>query len=411
MLNAHRNKRDSFLNFINYVEEAGSGHELKDSPINWIATLDRASKLGVDSIIYHRMKQGGMLPRVPEEIVDRCKASFYWSQARNMQRFGRLKEVLRVFTFEQIPIIALKGAALAELVYPQMGLRPMADVDLLVHEEDLTKAEQLLVSLGFHANERNHSREWYRMHHHHLVPYVSRDRSLMIELHHRLIPLGAPIAISNDDLWERSRPVDITQESCRILSPEDFLIHLSLHLAVDSYIGKMRVLYDLAETIKHYQKEIDWDQLINIANGYRISKYLYYAFWLAKGTVRAGVPSPVLDILKFHFSGLPFEDQLVKAVIRKVVVIYEKNKHPVGYRPAYTLKYVEALLREKSGYSVEYIDQQITKLTIRDIEQKIQTSQPRVVAFDVTTLNMEASADLCKRLSEQKRFFVLLLGR
>jgi len=328
MLNAHRNKSDSFLNFINFVEEGGASHELKDAHINWLGNFDRANQLGIGSIIYHRMKQGGMLQHVPEEIVEQSKARYYWNQARNMKRFARLREVLGAFSSAQIPVIALKGAALAEHVYPQMGLRPMADVDLLVHEEDLTNAEQLLVSLGFHANEGNHPREWFRTHHHHLVPYVSSDGSLIIELHHRLIALEAPIAIPNNDLWERARFANISGVECRILSPEDLLMHLSLHMAVDAYFGKVRVLYDLRETIRHYQKEIDWDTFINIAKAYRISKYLYYAFWLAKVTVRAEVPTQVLSTLRSHFCGLPFEDHVVKGVIQKVIVLHEANKHP-----------------------------------------------------------------------------------
>ena len=328
MLNAHRNKSDSFLNFINYVDETGSSHELQESHINWMGNLDRASQLGVDSIIFHRMKQGEMLSRVPEWIVDRFKVRFYWNQARNMKRFGRLKEVLDGFSLEEIPVIALKGAVLAQLVYDHMGLRPMNDVDLLVHEKDLSRAERLLISLGFHASEGIYSKEWFQKHHHHIVPYVSKDGSLIIELHHHLIAYDIPVVIPNEDLWERSYPVQITGVACRMLSLEDLLIHLSLHLAVDQYCGKMRVLYDLAETIKHYQKEIDWDRLINIVNGYRISKYLYYAFWLAQVTVRADVPSQVLSILRDHVSGLPMEDRFLKAAIRKVVVHKDKNKYP-----------------------------------------------------------------------------------
>lgn len=319
---------DSFFNFLNYVEEGGASHEWKDPNINWEGHFARARKLGIDSIIYYQMKQEGMLSQIPEEVQARWKARFYWSQVRNMKRFGRLKDVLRVFFREDIPVIALKGAVLAELVYPQKALRPMADVDLLVHEEDLNKAEQLLVSLGFRANEDDHSREWYRNCHHHIVPYVSRDNSLVIELHYELIDLKAPVKILAQDLWERSRQVDIAGVPCRILSPEDFLIHLSLHAAVDGYLGKIKVLYDLAETIKFYQKELDWEKLLKLVQDYNISKYLYYAFWLTKVTLRAGVPTTVLDNLKSKIRALPFEGRIVKAVIRKGIVLYERNDHP-----------------------------------------------------------------------------------
>lgn len=327
MLNVHSGHSDSFLHFINYVEFGGASPQFKNSTVNWVEKLDQANKLGVGSILYYRMKQKAELLKVPKAIMDQCKTRLYWDQARNMKRFGRLQEVLRAFSRNEIPVVVLKGAALANLVYSHMGLRPMADVDLLVQEKDLLQVEQLLVSFGFQANEHSHSKEWYRKNHHHVVPYFSPDGSLVIEVHRRLICLDAPVDIPNHELWERSCPADITKTSCRVLSPEDLLIHLSLHLAVDAYIGKLRVMYDLAETIEVYQQEIAWDILLDLAQGYQISKYLYYAFEMAKETVNADVPARVLDALKLQFSGLPFEDQLIKAGFRKVLVLHDQRTH------------------------------------------------------------------------------------
>lgn len=328
MVKLHSKNNDSFLNLIDFIEGEGTSHELKGAPFNWMDNFDHASDLGIGNILYHQMKQREMLAAVPQDVLVQCKTRLYRNQARNMRRFGRLKEVLHVFSLTQILVIALKGAVLAENVYPMLGLRPMSDVDLLVHEEDLPKAEELLESLGFHPSEQEKSKEWYRTHHHHIVPYVSKDGALIIELHHRLISLSAPIEISNQDLWERSRTANISGVACRTLAPEDLLIHLSLHMAVDVYLGKVRVLYDLRETLRHYEKEIDWNKFLDIVKAEGVSKYLYYALWLAKETVRANVPLPILKALKSNFFGLPFEDQLVKKILRKVIILNQVQKHP-----------------------------------------------------------------------------------
>jgi len=329
MLKHSLHKSDSFLNFLHQVEEGKDCLEQNTFHQDLAEHFDQAKKLGVSHILYYRLKQSRALSRLPDQIAKQCQKRFYWSHARNMKRFGRLKEVLQAFSLEEIPVIALKGAVLANLVYPHMGLRPMSDVDLLVHEEHLGKAEHLLHSLGCHENETNHSREWYRNHHHHLVPYVSRDGSLIIEVHRQLIPLEAPITIPNHDLWKRSNVADIVGKSCRVLSPEDLLIHLSLHLAVDSYIGKLRTLYDLKETIKHYEAEIDWDTLLKLAKEYKISKYLFYAFGLTKGTLNANIPQNVLDTLQSRFGSVPFEDRFMKRIIRKGIVLADPNAQPL----------------------------------------------------------------------------------
>lgn len=327
MVNSKPNELESFLNFLHAIEEE-SRVESMCPDFHWGSTFAHADKLGISSLLYFRMKQGGTLDRVPLDIVERYKSKFYWNQARNMKRFAKLRDVLGAFSLEKIPVIALKGLVLAEIVYPHIGLRPMRDVDLLVQEEDLTKAEEILVSLGFHANERIQTKEWYRLHHHHIVPYVSSDRSLVVEVHRQLTPFEAPIKIPIHDLWARSSPVQITGKRCLNLSPEDLLIHLSLHLAVDSYIGKMKGIYDLVETIKYYQKNIDWDRFLELARDYKISKYLYYAFWLAKSTLGVGMPNTKLEVLKSQFRILPYEDQAIKKMLRKGVVLYEPHQHP-----------------------------------------------------------------------------------
>jgi len=85
-------------------------------------------------------------------------------------------------------------------------------------------------------------------------------------------------------------------------------------------------------------------------------------------------------------------------LLRLIPKVYERTNHPVGHRPPYTLKYVEAMLRNLKGYSVKCIDQQITTFCIKDIEEKIRQWQPQTIVFEVTTLNMEASRCLCEKL-------------
>jgi len=58
-----------------------------------------------------------------------------------MKVYAQLRKVLQVFCQEKVPVIVLKGALLAELVYQHIGLRTMDDVDLLVSKQDLGKAE------------------------------------------------------------------------------------------------------------------------------------------------------------------------------------------------------------------------------------------------------------------------------
>ncbi len=50
---------------------------------------------------------------------------------------------------ENVKVIVLKGTSLATNLYPDIGLRPMGDIDLLVHKSQFRSAIQLVQSIGY----------------------------------------------------------------------------------------------------------------------------------------------------------------------------------------------------------------------------------------------------------------------
>jgi hypothetical protein len=71
--------------------------------------------------------------------------------AHNLRLFRKLELVLCRLDAGGVPIIVLKGAALAQEVYRNAGLRPMADLDLLVRGEDEPLRRWLLSTLGYES--------------------------------------------------------------------------------------------------------------------------------------------------------------------------------------------------------------------------------------------------------------------
>ncbi len=57
---------------------------------------------------------------------------------QNTNYFQELKSILDKFENASIEAIVLKGAALAAGIYPDLGLRPMKDLDLLVHKSQIS---------------------------------------------------------------------------------------------------------------------------------------------------------------------------------------------------------------------------------------------------------------------------------
>src|SRR5215510_5949439 len=114
----------------------------------WERIFHAAAQLGVAPVLYARLKTPALPAVVPGSILQRHKGDLIWSQAQNMKVFARLRAVLEVLRANRIDVMALKGAALAELVYGQIGLRTMGDIDLLVRRSELAKVRGILEDMG-----------------------------------------------------------------------------------------------------------------------------------------------------------------------------------------------------------------------------------------------------------------------
>jgi Uncharacterised nucleotidyltransferase len=71
------------------------------------------------------------------------KALYCATAIRNTLLYRELEALLRALRTLGAPVIALKGAALADTVYQDRALRPMSDVDLMVRKEQLLDVEDL----------------------------------------------------------------------------------------------------------------------------------------------------------------------------------------------------------------------------------------------------------------------------
>ncbi len=204
--------------------------------------------------------------------------------------------MLEAFREERIEVIVLKGAALAETVYPNRVLRAMTDIDLLVRKEKLAEVETKLVAMGYVLEERGKTKEFYQQHHYH---WEFRGRSAAnIEIHWQLGRPTGPFRIDMDGLWERAQPTQIAGVEALALSPEDLLLHLCQHVWKHNLIGGIRPFCDIAETARCYGDRINWRKLNALSSQMQMNPCAYLGLRLAKELLDAPVPEPFLNELK-----------------------------------------------------------------------------------------------------------------
>jgi hypothetical protein len=180
-------------------------------------------------------------------------------------RFGRIQHLLQLIDRRaresEIALVALKGVALHACGLYEAGERPMADVDLLVRENEAQRAEQLLTELGFHATSRT-SRETEFEQQSASVPVALGEHSsnsIKIELHshiRELLPLRAV------DISEIVFPARLHPGLNSYASKATLLIHLLLHAAGALAARSLRLLqlHDIARLVRNLSHQ-DWEQV------------------------------------------------------------------------------------------------------------------------------------------------------
>src|SRR5436309_302704 len=83
--------------------------------------------------------------------LDQVLADYSRISSVNKAKFAKLRVVLQHFHTNRIDCILLKGADLIPRLYGVLGVRPMVDVDLLVHDQDLPAIDRILRDLGYRS--------------------------------------------------------------------------------------------------------------------------------------------------------------------------------------------------------------------------------------------------------------------
>ena len=209
--------------------------------------------------------------------------------ARNIYLLGRLQAVQELLRRAGIPSIVLKGGCLLSVLYPDFGLRPLGDIDLLIRGRDLDRILELLGRDGWEIPSDDQQAFWRRNFYHLFVE--SRDAfGAVFELHWDL-EKEFRHAIRLEELWERSVVFHLEGEAYRRLANEDLMIHLMTHLAHHYFRPRLIWAHDiqrLARTAK-----IDWNRVLARAERWRLRLPVYYAVRYVEKLFPGAIPPEV----------------------------------------------------------------------------------------------------------------------
>jgi hypothetical protein len=258
----------------------------------WEKILAAASQYGVVPILFHTLNHVHSDLYIPQAIWTQMKHTYYRSAARNMRLYRELVKILSALNSQGISVILLKGAHLAESVYKNLALRPMVDIDLLAHKEDLLKVHEILLQQGYTCADGRVSG------HVHLAPY-EKDNAIPIEVHFHITRPPVSQRVNPAALWERAHNNSYQGVDVLTLCPEDLLLHLCYHTCIDHGFSNGFIPYfDIVHILTWYEGRLNWDQLWERGTEWGIEKSVYLMLALTEKLLGFPVPKAIQKKMK-----------------------------------------------------------------------------------------------------------------
>jgi hypothetical protein len=265
--------------------------------------------------------------------IDHPKLAYYKGLYRNFWLKNQLtlkaaQDVLSELHKAEIETLLHKGIGLVLACDLKLVLRPMDDIDFIVHRQYAQRTIDLMLSLGwktrfdYPANlDLIHA---YSFH---------NGRGQSIDLH--WYTLDTDLTSNNlEGYWQRSFPANLEGIPTRVMGATDQLIHTLVHGIRWSRFPPIRWVVDSSMLIEKSKTGVDWDHLVNLTEKLRAGLPVSQGLEYLKKEFQIAIPNHVLQSL----SRIP-----TSRLERWEFKLSQKKRRPVLGLLAYNKKFFDYL--------------------------------------------------------------------
>lgn len=251
---------------------------LLDRPLDWNHITKLAYNHGVAPLLYSNLSKIGVDSVLPGEL----KALYYITASRNNSLMIETSKVLKAFNNANIRSIILKGIHLTKIIYKNLALRPVADIDILVSKSDLPNVIDILAEFGYVLPEHHLPIEVFTKYHFHLTFMSKENNHAIFEIHWDLRDSFKYSPTDISGIWNSAQEVELSGVKTMTMAQEDLLIYLCQHLDRHGYMNRFicrrqdsynfifsrqsmdRLIWfvDIFEMLNKYGDSINWNRVI-----------------------------------------------------------------------------------------------------------------------------------------------------
>ena len=253
---------------------------------------------------------------------------------RNLILEQELKKIILCLRERDIPVIPLKGPALARYLYADLGLRQTSnDLDLLVPYEKIDQAEAILRSSGFISKQEGSLGERPLVLKYaralHLEAKIEALDNYLLDLHWDL--RGVSHDTNLKSFWENAREILLDGFKVSLPKDEDLLLYLAQCALFNLEFVRVKYLYDIHTLIS--KKSLDWQELVKKAKALGLKGSLYFTLALTKCFFNTAIPFESLKRLRSNF----IKEAILRVWLNKQNVLYHREHIAASYLWRYVI--------------------------------------------------------------------------
>jgi hypothetical protein len=257
--------------------------------LKWIATVD------FDSLSYGSLRLIPLLFSTFQNFKEgnpyhgRMKGIYRYFLCKNSGLLATGRVIIHKLIEAKIDFILFKGAALTIKYYKNNAVRPMGDIDFLIHPNDVLRAEKIFLDLNlkyrYEAERRIAANE-------HSFDYID-IRNNGYDLHWYSL-FESRIKDIDKGIWQRARSFDWEGLNVKIMAPEDLILMSCINGIRDLSLAQYYWLIDVVKIVEA-EPAIRWKIISHEANSRNLSREINFALSWVRTILECFIPESFVD--------------------------------------------------------------------------------------------------------------------
>lgn len=221
---------------------------IRSGSVVWEQVVWTSTDQLVFTALHLQLKRAGLLEELPSELIEYMEEFTSVNRERNHQLMCQAHEITELLNNQGIVPIFLKGVGhLLDGLYDDIGERQVGDIDILVKENNMVRAAEILIAEGyfpsteFDPNSQKVQRHYPRL--------LNENRTGAVEIHRQIFTSSFYETMDNELIVKNGRMLN-TPSMSFVMSNVHQVVYNILNVQISDkayYYAKvfLRQIYDL----------------------------------------------------------------------------------------------------------------------------------------------------------------------